>query len=105
MGWIKAICTADIAAGECQGVELNGIEIAIYNVDGRFHATSNICTHQKAYLTEGYLDGEFIECPLHQGRFNVVTGDADGAPVTQPVRVFPIVVEGTDVLIDVGNES
>ena len=100
MAWVKA-CSASIAAGECKGVNVSGVAVAIFNVDGSFHATSNICTHQHALLSEGYLEGEFIECPLHQGRFNVVTGAVDCPPVTEALRVFPIRIEGNDVLVDV----
>jgi nitrite reductase/ring-hydroxylating ferredoxin subunit len=102
MSWIK-VCPADIDVGECKGVAADGVAVAIYNVDGTLHATSNICTHQHALLSEGYLEGEFIECPLHQGRFNVVTGETDGGPVTEPVRVYPIRIEGGEVFVDVGS--
>jgi nitrite reductase/ring-hydroxylating ferredoxin subunit len=104
MAWVKA-CAANLAAGECKGVHVDGVEVAIFNVGGTLHATSNICTHQRAFLSEGYLEDEFIECPLHQGRFNVVTGAAEGPPVTDPLRVFPIRLEGSDVLVDVASSS
>jgi nitrite reductase/ring-hydroxylating ferredoxin subunit len=102
MAWIKA-CSADIAAGDCRGVQLDGVAVAIYNVDGRLHATSNICTHQFALLSEGYLDGEFIECPLHQARFNVTTGAVDCGPADEALQVFPVQVEGGEVMVDLGD--
>ncbi len=104
MAWTKA-CPASLSAGACKGVTLNGISVAIYNIDGQLHATSNVCTHQEALLTEGYLEGEFIECPLHQGRFNVVTGAPDGSMVTEPIRVFPIRVEAGHIEVDTDTAS
>ncbi len=94
-------CPADLAAGECRGLALNGHEIAVYHVDGRWYATGNICTHQEALLTDGYLDGGFIECPLHQGRFNIVSGEVEGPPVTEPLPVYPIKVDDEGIWIDV----
>jgi nitrite reductase/ring-hydroxylating ferredoxin subunit len=100
MTWARA-CKADLAAGECKGVVADGKPVAIFNIDGSFHATSNVCTHQFALLTEGYLDGCVIECPLHQGRFDVRTGVAEGDPVTRDIQVYPIRIEGGEVFVDV----
>lgn len=102
MSWTKVACPADIGGGECKAVFIDGVEMAVFNVGGQFYATSNICTHQRALLTEGYLEGEYIECPLHQGRFNVVSGEAGGPPVKVPLRVFPIRVENGEIQVDVG---
>lgn len=105
MTWIKAGCTAKIAIGECKGMVVEGLDIAVYNTSGQFHATSNMCTHQRAFLSEGYLEDEFIECPLHQGRFNVITGEAEGPPVTTPLRVYPVRVEDGDILVNIASGS
>jgi nitrite reductase/ring-hydroxylating ferredoxin subunit len=100
MTWTRVAGAASIAAGECQAVEVDGEHIVIVNVDGCFHALNNICTHQFAFMSEGYVEGEYIECPMHQGRFHIPTGAAQGAPVTQPLKTYPLKVEGEDVLID-----
>lgn len=99
MVWRKA-CDADLSEGQCKGVLVEGREIAIYRSAG-WHATSNVCTHQRALLTDGFLEGEFIECPLHQGRFSIVTGQAEGPPVKDPIRVYPISVKDDGVWVDV----
>ena len=104
MSWTKA-CPANIPPGECKGVVVNGANVAVFNVGGSFHATSNICTHQFALLSEGYVDGDVIECPLHQGRFSILTGEPEGEPVSKPIRVFPIRVEGGDVFVDVESQG
>jgi|SRR6516164_4351554 nitrite reductase/ring-hydroxylating ferredoxin subunit len=103
MTWMKAANRGDISPGACLGVSVGGHELALFNVDGCIYATSNICTHQFAYLTDGYMEGEYIECPLHQGRFNVTTGAAAGSPVDKSLRVFPIRVEGESVMVNTGD--
>ena len=55
-------------------VELDGRMIALYNIDGDFYATDDICTHRRARLSDGYLDGRIVQCPLHFGKFDVITG-------------------------------
>jgi len=71
-------------------VEIEGAKIAIYRVDGELFATDNICSHAFAVLTDGWLDGDEIECPLHGGRFNVRTGKALTSPVECDIRTFPV---------------
>ena len=99
MSWIRA-CTADIKPGDCKGVVVGGTNVAVFNVGGRFLATSNVCTHQFALLSDGYVDDDVIECPLHQGRFSILTGAPEVEPVTQPIKVFPIRAEGGEVFVD-----
>lgn len=99
--WTPA-CPATVAPGECRGVALAGHNLAIFNLDGSFHATSNVCTHQFALLSDGYVDGGVIECPLHQGRFDIRTGAAEGDPVTVPIKVYPVNVADGTVFVDLG---
>ena len=62
-------------------------------------ATDNVCTHAFALLSDGWLDGEYVECPLHGGRFEVATGKAMGDPVVCDLRTFPVRVSGDDIEI------
>jgi naphthalene 1,2-dioxygenase system ferredoxin subunit len=68
-------------------------------VDDAVYATDNICTHGHARLCDGFLDGHEIECPLHQGKFDVRTGKAMCEPLTTDIRTFPVKVEGGDVYV------
>jgi nitrite reductase/ring-hydroxylating ferredoxin subunit len=68
-------------------------------VDGRYYATSNICTHATAFLTEGWLEGTLIECPLHAGQFDIRDGKGQGAPISCDLQTFPVRTEGGDVEI------
>lgn len=79
---------------------IDGEQIALYLVDGDVFATHNVCTHQFALLSDGYLEDGCIECPLHQGKFDVRTGAAMCAPATEPLKTYRVHVEGNDVLID-----
>lgn len=62
--------------------------VAVYNVDGEFYATQDDCTHGRASLSDGYLIGDEIECPLHQGMFNVRTGAVSAPPCAVALRTF-----------------
>ena len=93
----------DAAAGDevfdVIGIALAGRDMAIYNVDGQFFATDNICTHGQARLCDGFLDGFEIECPHHQGKFDVRDGRATCEPATVAVRSYPVRVEGGRVWV------
>ncbi|BAI74450.1 rieske (2Fe-2S) domain protein (plasmid) [Azospirillum sp. B510] len=91
--WYKTIPAADVERDGVARAQAGGRRIALYAVEGEYFATSDVCTHGQAFLSDGYLDGHLIECPLHQGLFDVRTGAAAGAPCTVPVRSFPVKVE------------
>lgn len=75
--------------------------MAVFNVGGRFYATSDICTHAYAYLSDGYIDGETVECPLHQGLFHIPTGRAMSPPVTENLRTYVTRVEDGAVYVEI----
>jgi nitrite reductase/ring-hydroxylating ferredoxin subunit len=87
--WRPIAAESDVPPGEMLASEIGGVSLVVYNVDGAFFATDNICTHAYALLSDGWLDGDIIECPLHGGQFNVRTGKALGDPVTCDLRRFP----------------
>ena len=94
-GWARAASRSELASGEVLGVEVAGHSIALYEVDGNIFATDNICTHAYARLSDGWLDGELIECPLHAARFDVRTGKVLDPPATEDLKTYPVrVVEG-----------
>jgi naphthalene 1,2-dioxygenase system ferredoxin subunit len=97
--WVDALAAEDLPVDDVIGVVVAGRDIAIYTVGDCVYATDNICTHGQARLCDGFLDGHEIECPLHQGKFDVRTGQPMCEPVTQPVRSYPARVEGPRVLL------
>jgi 3-phenylpropionate/trans-cinnamate dioxygenase ferredoxin subunit len=95
----------EINDGEPLGVSVDGESIALFLMDGEVFATHNVCTNQFALLSDGYLQDGCIECPLHQGRFDVKTGAAMGAPVTRPIRTYRVQVEDGRALVDLQPRS
>lgn len=100
MTWHFAAKLNEVALGAVRGVVIAGQECAIYNIDGRIYATSDICSHAFAFLSEGELDGDCIECPLHQALFHVPTGEARSAPASAPVATYDVKVEGDAIYLD-----
>jgi 3-phenylpropionate/trans-cinnamate dioxygenase ferredoxin component len=92
----------DIEDDEPLGLEVDGMHVALYKLDGAVFATENVCPHQFALLSDGYMEDGCIECPLHQARFDIRTGAAQCGPVDRPLRVFPVHVDGDAVFIDLG---
>ena len=78
------------AEGDIQRVRVGDIHVMLARVQGVVYAVSDRCTHGKASLSHGYLDGWEIECPLHQGRFDIRTGEATVPPCTQRLNVFEV---------------
>jgi nitrite reductase/ring-hydroxylating ferredoxin subunit len=101
MAWIKLAETRDIADGDVLGLDVAGKKVALFCQGKEYFATSNVCTHQYALLSEGYVEDGCIECPLHQGRFDIRTGRAECAPVTVDLDVFPVKVEGDLIFADI----
>ena len=84
-----------LAPGQAARVVVGDEEIALFNVDGEFFATSDICSHEEASLSDGELFDHVVECPLHGARFDVRTGKPLSLPAVYPVKTFPVrVVDG-----------
>lgn len=99
-GWARAAAVDDVPEGEVTGVHVDGQPLALYKVDGELYATHDICSHEHAHLSDGYLDGCEIECPLHQARFDIRTGKAMCRPATEGVAVYPVRIVGQDVFVN-----
>lgn len=95
--WMKVASLSALPAGQMIGVEVGDKSIAIYNVDGEIFATDNLCTHAFATLTDGVLDGDVIECPLHGGCFKVKTGEGLGPPVPSDLQTYPARIVGDSI--------
>ena len=93
------VATVDeIPPGRGKTVDVNGIWIALFNVDGTFYAVDNTCPHAGGPLGEGRLEGAAVTCPWHGWSFNVTTGERVGNP-DFTVACCPVRVEGTHVQI------
>ena len=80
----------DLAHNDVIGATINDAQIAFVRTnDDRVYAVDAVCTHGRAMLTDGFVDGVEIECPKHNGRFNVVSGDAVASPARVAIRTYP----------------
>jgi naphthalene 1,2-dioxygenase ferredoxin component len=98
-GWVRAAARTDLAEGEVIGVEVGGRSIALYDADGRVFATDNICTHAYACLSDGWLDGEVIECPLHAARFDIRSGKVLDPPATEDLKTYPVRIVDDEIQV------
>jgi len=93
--WTDVAGITELAPGEWTVADVDGVEVAVFNVDGAFHAIENVCTHDYSELTGGCLEGAEIICPRHGARFDVRTGAALSAPAYEPVATLATrVVDG-----------
>jgi naphthalene 1,2-dioxygenase system ferredoxin subunit len=98
--WTKVIALVAVPKDDVIAVQAGDRELAVYSVGDAIHATDNICTHGRARLCDGFLEGYEIECPLHQGRFDVRTGQAVCAPATRDIRAYAVKLENGDVFVE-----
>lgn len=99
--WIDAAGADELPTDDVMGVQVAGRDLALYTVGEEVYATDNICTHGLARLCDGFLDGHEIECPLHQGKFDIRDGRPACEPVTEPLRSYPVKIEGKRVFIQI----
>ena len=97
--WVDAVALDELPTEDVQGVNVEGLELALYRVGAEVFATDDMCTHSHARLCEGFLEGFEIECPLHQGRFDVRNGKAMCAPLIDDVRTYPLKIENGRVFV------
>lgn len=101
MALVEVCKVEDVPPGEMLGVEHADLPpIAVYNIEGEFFATSNVCTHAVAMLTDGYIDGDQIECPMHGGMFSIRTGEPTHFPCVEPIATYKVEVTDGAVLIE-----
>ena len=101
--WTPIAAESDISDNDVKGVTVQGKALAIYRIKGKLFVTSDVCTHGNACLSDGYLDGDTIECPLHQGLFHVPTGKALGAPATEQLATYEIKMQGERICVRLGH--
>jgi 3-phenylpropionate/trans-cinnamate dioxygenase ferredoxin component len=90
----------DVPIGERILLEIDGLPIAIFNIDGELYALEDTCTHDNAPFGDGELDGNKVICPRHGARFDVRTGKALSMPAINPVPIYPVRV--IDSIIEIG---
>lgn len=101
MAWIDAFALDEIDADDVRRFDHAGKTYAVYRTEAdEVFCTAGLCTHQGVHLSGGLLMGHEIECPKHNGRFDIRTGQPKCRPVSQPLATFPARVESGRILID-----
>jgi 3-phenylpropionate/trans-cinnamate dioxygenase ferredoxin subunit len=100
LGWHEVPGAHALGEDQAMGVMVSERPVALVRSGGAWYALHNVCTHQFALLSEGYVEDGCIECPLHQGRFDLASGAPKAPPVTEPVRVYPVKSENGKVYVD-----
>ena len=90
---------SDLPPGEMAGVEVDDESVLVANIDGKVCAISNICSHAEALLSDGYLDDNLIECPLHGAVFDVTDGSVQEGPASVDVECYSVSVDGDDIYV------
>lgn len=99
--WHRVASRAKLTPEEPLAVEIDGKLIGVYLVGDAVHAIGNLCTHEYAILTDGFVEDDEIECPIHQARFSITSGKALSQPATIDLPTYPVKVEGDDVFVGV----
>lgn len=99
--WLDVLAVDELEPGDVTPVQHGKLKLAIYDAKDGLYVTAALCTHAGAPLCDGYFDGHVIECPLHQGGFDIRDGRALFAPVTRPLKTYPVKVEAGRVLVQV----
>ncbi len=99
--FVKLATTEEVPVGGKKLAEIDGRAIALFNVDGTFHAIDDVCTHDGGPLAEGELIGCEIRCPRHGARFDVRTGRPLSMPAFEPVTVHEVSVRGEEIYVSI----
>jgi nitrite reductase/ring-hydroxylating ferredoxin subunit len=96
------LCSSDdVAPGSALKVEIGDLVLAVFNLDGQFYVTDDLCTHGPGSLSEGYIEDDVVECNFHNGQFNIRTGEVVSPPCMVPIKTYPTLVVDGKVTIEV----
>ena len=99
-GLIALCSTDDVSDDMALRVERDGEGYAVYLVGGEYYVTADLCTHGPGLMSDGFIEGCEIECPFHQGKFNIITGEPTTPPCTEALKIWPVTVMDGQVWID-----
>jgi len=99
--FVRVAKTNELEPGQGRLVEAKGKQIALFNVDGKFFAVDNTCTHRGGPLAEGEVSGHKVTCPYHGATFDIRTWEVLGPPAQRAVARYGVRVTGTDIEVEV----
>jgi 3-phenylpropionate/trans-cinnamate dioxygenase ferredoxin component len=90
-----------VSTGALKAFEIEGVKVAVANVDGTLHTFGNVCTHRQCPLAKGALEGTTVTCPCHGSQFDVTTGAVLSGPAEDPVPSYPVRIEDDAIQISI----
>lgn len=97
--WITVARVDELVPGTRRLVDVDGSQIVVFNLDGKYYAIEDVCTHDGGQLTGGEVEGDQIICPRHGARFCIRTGAALTAPAYEPTATFPVRIENGEIQV------
>ena len=98
--YVKVAKTSEIDDKCAKCVDVGGKSIALFNLGGEFFAIDELCTHEEAPLSEGFVEGDELECPWHAARFNIKTGKVLCEPAYEDLATYKVRVVGDDIEVE-----
>jgi len=102
-GFVTVARVGEIPEGGVKLVRVDDQTIAVFHIDGEYHAIDDICTHDGGPLAEGEVEGDQVICPRHGARFSIKSGAALTFPAITPVQTYPVRVDGEDLLVGIAD--
>ena len=99
--WQRVAALSELRDDEPLAVMLGDTPIALYRLEGQVYAIDDVCTHEFAMLSQGFIEGGAIECPLHQATFDIATGKCLSGPAAVDLHSYAVRIEGDDVYVSV----
>lgn len=97
--WTKVAAEDSITEDEPASIKVGEQQIGVFRVDDELHAIEDICPHAYALLSQGFIEGEEVECPLHEALFHIPTGKCLREPGGRDLKTYEVKVEGGDVYV------
>jgi nitrite reductase/ring-hydroxylating ferredoxin subunit len=101
MAWVDVGTREQVARVGMMEIEARGAALLLYDVAGTIYATAAVCPHHAAWFSQGGMDGEYVDCPRHQGRFHIPTGTQVRGPECPALRTYPVRVSDGRVLVSI----
>src|SRR3954466_8181133 len=97
--WLRVAALSQLPDDAPLPVRLGDVPIALYRLNGQVYAIDDVCTHEFALLSQGFVEGREIECPLHQARFDITTGKCLAAPATVDINRYAVRIEAGEIFV------
>ena len=97
--WVDVATVEELPPGSWRVVDVDGSLIAVFNINGEYHAIEDVCTHDGSTLTGGDIEDDVIVCPRHGAKFSIKTGEVLAPPAYESIDTFPVRVEGGKVQV------